>query len=524
VRVRRRFGSGVRQFTQGMFLSDEDAVKAVDGKFLMANLLAGREAIKVTHPDYSFTVIKDIEVRERLTTEEVQVVLSRGGTVEGYVYDVNGRPQPNVTLHFQNRTGSTYSYIAKGVRFATVVTNPDGFYRVAGLPERLCTVVRGQQWLSLGVVGRTVAPVNGKTLKLDLGGAPTVSGQLIIEGMPLGNTKLRLFDSLVQPPGRLFHSNAMTDTAGRFRFMGAPPGQYTIYYEHPERRHEWATIETIEVGRSDLDLGVIPSRVATVSISVTTESQETRSDSLDIHLEEEAKSWAKVGTVTKPERPGDPYTVTHVPPGTYSAVATLSKFVYFRETVHVNAKDEEYGVALRIPEGTASVFGKYSLDSENPLGLWSADKRVSAYIWRHENDTYEIERLPPGKYVVGYSFIGSSLPLIRFTLAEGERKNVNIDSSVTSAIAKAFFKVQIIGDGGLPLPEADVRLTGKSGDVSPLLNSSAGQLFVTEPGEYVLHAVRPGYRERTRRVYLKQNELTGTRRSDSAMIVRLERE
>ena len=97
--------SGTMWRVKDVFVSEDGAVNTMDGEFLLENIPAGFENIKVTHPDYSFTILTDIEVFEGGTTEDVEVVLTSGGTIEGYVYDVEGRPQPNVTLYFQDKSG-----------------------------------------------------------------------------------------------------------------------------------------------------------------------------------------------------------------------------------------------------------------------------------------------------------------------------------------------------------------------------------------------------------------------------------
>ena len=74
--------------------------QTIEGKFLFENLPTGKETIKITHPDYCSAMVNDIEVKEGETTAGVKVVLCKGGTVEGYVYDAKGTPQANVTLYF----------------------------------------------------------------------------------------------------------------------------------------------------------------------------------------------------------------------------------------------------------------------------------------------------------------------------------------------------------------------------------------------------------------------------------------
>jgi hypothetical protein len=134
---------GKSKETSDRFVSEEGAVRTKKGSFLLENLRAGRESIKVTHSDYGSAVVRDIEVVEGKTTEPVEVVLAKGGTVEGYVYDMHGKPQADTKLYFQNSL-SQYSAFGemdeKAWLLATAMTDSKGFYRVEHLPEQMLYV------------------------------------------------------------------------------------------------------------------------------------------------------------------------------------------------------------------------------------------------------------------------------------------------------------------------------------------------------------------------------------------------
>ncbi|GAI61444.1 unnamed protein product, partial [marine sediment metagenome] len=134
--------AGLRTCTKDPFVSEDGAVETVDGVFELKNLAAGNESIKIVHPDYAYSTISDIKVREGRTTEGIEVVLNRGATVEGYVFDAQGQPQPNVTLYFQNDSGYRGITEEKAGRLAMVTTDANGYYRVGGLPDELCYVKR----------------------------------------------------------------------------------------------------------------------------------------------------------------------------------------------------------------------------------------------------------------------------------------------------------------------------------------------------------------------------------------------
>ncbi|HUV65990.1 MAG TPA: sigma-70 family RNA polymerase sigma factor, partial [Sedimentisphaerales bacterium] len=176
--------------TQDMFCSEEGAVETVGGEFTLKNLPAGPETLKAVHPDYTFSVEQNIVVVEGQTTDGVEIVLSKGAVVEGYVYDGDGKPDAGVTLYFQDAGAYGGSDGREESRLGTAITDSNGFYHVPRLPEKMCYVMRKDGWQHLGVVRRTVMPKNGQTVELDFGGSPVLTGAMVIDGLPLADTRV----------------------------------------------------------------------------------------------------------------------------------------------------------------------------------------------------------------------------------------------------------------------------------------------------------------------------------------------
>jgi len=162
-------------------------------------------------------------------------------------------------------------------------------------------------------------------------------------------------------------------------------------------------------------------------------------------------------------------------------------------------------------------------DSRQPLLVWSSDEKVVAAIYSSGDNTYEIKNLPAGEYMIGSYFMRSSAPLMKFSLSKGDSKILDIDTSDWSALQRASLIVQILGANGVPLTAAEVWLQGYSGQIQPLMNTGEGYAFVTEPGEYTLHAVGPGYKEATKKVWLEAGVLTEPRMKESTVLLRLEK-
>ncbi|HEV3301267.1 MAG TPA: M56 family metallopeptidase, partial [Planctomycetaceae bacterium] len=167
-------------------------VRTVHGRFHFDGLTPGNDTFQVVNPDYALALVRNLEVRSR-QQESLTIVMKRGGTVAGHVQDERGRPLAGVSLRFQ-RYRSAFAGERYGSRFASAVTDANGYYEVHHLPEERIHILRDQGARSLGVFHQAVLPLNSQTRTVDFGGRVTVSGQLFVNGLPLASTKLNLTD------------------------------------------------------------------------------------------------------------------------------------------------------------------------------------------------------------------------------------------------------------------------------------------------------------------------------------------
>ncbi|MEZ5978164.1 MAG: carboxypeptidase-like regulatory domain-containing protein [Planctomycetota bacterium] len=87
------------------------AVSDADGRFSLTNLAPGDYQLKIEHPDYTTTIVKDLRIED--TPEPIDFgnfFLRKGGAVNGVVYDENGAPMKNATVTLANTDipGLTY--------------------------------------------------------------------------------------------------------------------------------------------------------------------------------------------------------------------------------------------------------------------------------------------------------------------------------------------------------------------------------------------------------------------------------
>ncbi|MEA3224715.1 MAG: carboxypeptidase-like regulatory domain-containing protein, partial [Planctomycetota bacterium] len=183
----------------------------------------------IDHPDYA-PEIRLIEVEEGYISE-TEIALKKGGTVEGYVYDAQGRRVVDATLYFMAE--NDYSYWKENrARLGSVTTDSNGFYRITNMPERLCYGFRYKPDEHLGVASTAVLPKDGKATRLDFGGAWRTTGRLLQYGKPMANIKVTIRGN---KPGRAtaFNAYAMSDFDGRFTFWGIPSGRRSVCWSIP---------------------------------------------------------------------------------------------------------------------------------------------------------------------------------------------------------------------------------------------------------------------------------------------------
>jgi RNA polymerase sigma factor (sigma-70 family) len=122
---------GATLLTKNAFVNQDGAVETAGGMFRLPHLPPGLETLRVSHPDYAPTIVGEIPVPEGESTDGVQIVLSAGAVVEGYVYDGKGRPLAGETIVFQKT--SPDPRFDEGEQLASVATDSNGFYRVMHL-------------------------------------------------------------------------------------------------------------------------------------------------------------------------------------------------------------------------------------------------------------------------------------------------------------------------------------------------------------------------------------------------------
>ena len=495
---------GVMSSTKDTFTSEDGAVETADGQFKLLNLPTGSEMLKVTHPDYTPSIVENVRVVEG-TTEPVEVVLLQGGTVEGYVYNDKGVPVANEALRFQDSSGHSGSGDEEAGRLGAAVTDSNGFYRVSHLPEKLCYVTRMNEWKTLGVVARAVVPRNGEVVRLDFGGSPIVSGSIVIDGTPLAATRV-LLGPADSPHFGMFKCYAITDEHGAFAFAGAAPGTHGIYYERPQKQNDWLKIVNVTVRNTDIDLGVIPGNATRPFITFNTRGTDSGWTIKQVYLAQGKRIYAApMRTADAPTEKDKPWVISNVEPGQYTLMMYQDYSIQWRREIELEPGRNEWRISLDVPTFSANLSGRLIGDKAQSASLWREHKDVIAGILPTGDGVYAVENLPAGRYFVGdaLSLLYDLPPIAEFTLAEGESKTLDLDLSARPKTAVTTVTVQVVDETGSLQNDADVRLAGPLGVIEPAQSASLGYIFLTTPGDQVLRVEAPGYKPVSRSVTIK---------------------
>jgi RNA polymerase sigma factor (sigma-70 family) len=491
--------------TSNVFSNQQDAVETVNGDFTIQNLPAGMETLKITHPDYTFNIIEDIEIIEGQTTPKIQIVLIKGATVEGYVYDVDGKPEEGVILFFQDAFAySDFGNEDKG-RYGIAVTDSKGFYRVSHLPEKMCYVRRKDEWNAMGVMLRAVVPDKDKIIKLDFGGKLILSGTAVIDEIPLSEVKIQL-GSVESPYIGNYCSKTRTDLDGNFIFRGVIEGKYAIYYENPDKRNDWIKLSNVEIQQEDIDVGVIPGNLSELVLTINQSSFGDKRVIAQLYLSNPEKVFGQpLYTSTSKNQEQGQWFFKGVEPGEYVLNIQFSDNIQIRQNILLSESETEWSIELDPPKWTSSVSGTVIGDASQGVALWQENKSVITVIQPDSKGTFKIENLPSGKYIVGstMSLLNGTEGISQFELHDNEHFTLDIDLSEKKPDEMGFLQVQVIDDQGKPRLDVDIQLKKDGKMTKPLQSTQIGHMFITVPGDYILSVEADGFKAVEKPITLK---------------------
>ena len=356
---------------------------------------------------------------------------------------------------------------------------------------------------SFGVVRRAIVPQKGQLYTLDMGQGTQVMGMLVVDGQALANQRILLADP-EHPSTGTFQCYAQTDSVGSFVFRGVPVGRYAVYYPQGTGLPTWIRAASAQVNQEDIDLGVIPAALSTVTVELTS-SVPLSSDEWTVWLQQ---GWSLLGSpVGQAAQTGNGRAVLrNVPLGQFSLVARNGQGRHVRQLIEVTVPGTDLDIAMAIPAGNTSLRGSIRADSVPSLLLFNEDASLIIRIDTAQT-SYAITGLPAGHYYLSNSVFTQSVPLETFDLAAGQQRILDIDTSNWLSLGQGLLSVEVLTDQGHPLGDADTWLETPAGPIRPLYRSPQEYVFTAPVGEYTLHVTHAGFAPHRSQVEIVANDI-----------------
>jgi hypothetical protein len=204
-------------------------------------------------------------------------------------------------------------------------------------------------------------------------------------------------------------------------------------------------------------------------------------------------------------------------------VAKRPDYVQFRQTLTFDAKQGVMELSLDIPRCTASISGTLANNPMETMQFCSSDHKVTGYLIPSPEGNYRLEHLPAGEYRIGGLYTINTAPAAQFSLLENESKIIDIDTSAWSFVNKGALHTQVVDNREEPIIDAKLWLQRGDERIMPYKETTEGQFFVADPGEYTLNIDCPGHERISKAVTLQGKDLMAGGSRRGTMIVRVDR-
>lgn len=480
-----------RNTSEPLFVSEEGAVTTGKaGLFILENIAPGTETLKVSHPDYTYTLVPNIEVEQGQQSDLGEVVLNNGGVIEGIVYDSQGKPQRDVTLYAQNH----YGYSTSETRYATAVTDPNGYFRMENLPKTLCYIVRPRAYEKTGLVSRAVIPTNDKITRLDFGGSPVIKGQIIIDGQPLKHNRIILTHGQSSSYG-LYRSHADTDDNGRFEISAGLPGTYALTYNQKSEHFTSNPIKllNVAVGSNDIDLGIIPGNERLLNIQIETSDEQFESMKFFYLRQDNPVNGPCVFWKDAPGQSKMPLSISIPEPGLYYAIIRHGdSWKEYRYPIEISEDQEMTDIQIPFQAGAVTITGKLP-DQVNHVWFTSQDQGISGLLYndKKKQGMFKVDGLFPGTYYLSPKWPNYN-DSIQVEIPSTDEYRLNLDLTTLQQKLKERISIHVFDQHGLPVENANIWIEGDKMSLLPALRGYYSSIFYLPGGEHMIHAEKDG--------------------------------
>ena len=201
------------------------AATDAEGRFTIDGLEAGAMTLEVTARGFLPAQRAGIQVREGEEAAGIEVVLDRGAVVSGRVLDASGLAVDGARLSVVEQGAAGPMRFGRGL----VISGGDGSYRLEGVEPGQRSVAAEHEDYPRAVRDLEVRPGDNR-LDIRLGRGVEVEGLVLdVAGRPVEGAAVELVAAGSFRGG----SQATSDAAGAFRFVGVAPGAYRLQGRKP---------------------------------------------------------------------------------------------------------------------------------------------------------------------------------------------------------------------------------------------------------------------------------------------------
>lgn len=364
----------------------QGATSDAEGRFLFEDQEPGRISLGAVASGFQEAKLDDLEIPAGADLEGVELTLPAGAIVEGRVLAPDGRPAIGATVR-------PVTEMPELVRIGGSGTDGNGYYRLEGLePGPLSVEATHDEYPR--VVRDLEAREGINRLDLAFEGGQPVSGRVVsVEGAPVAQAAVRLAQA-----GRTWGGpETVTQGDGRFVLGGVQDGEYSL----------WVDSEGFAPSAGEVEIEVAGAPVEGLEVRLDPGGAITgRVTGLDPEQFRNVRVSAQ-GAAFRGLRQSDVdfegrYRVEHLPPGSYSVVATLAdsgRRAKGQATLEAGAPeirlDLQFGQGLtlsgRTVQGEAPIVGA-------TVFAEGTDSDHSGWSQTDLEGRFSIEGLEPGGY------------------------------------------------------------------------------------------------------------------------------
>ncbi|GAB1765757.1 carboxypeptidase regulatory-like domain-containing protein [Priestia megaterium] len=447
-----------------------------DGSFNVIDLTPGTYLIQVTAPNYA-TGVASVNVRANTTTSVSVLLTPNPATVTGQVVNsVTSAPLTGVIITVTD---------ANGIIVGNAISDLNGQFIIRNLPPNTVIVTATATQPGFGSASTSVPlgpGANGNVLLSLPPQAGSVTGTVrnAQTADPLQGATIQIFDFT-----RGLVATVVTDQNGQYRADNLAPGTYRVIASN---QNFGSLVQETDVAVNEvttLNFNLFPNPG---SVEGTVFNQQTGQPLGSVSIV--VRQFSPAGPViANSSTNGDgTFTIPHLPPGTYTIIATLPNFGIQAASTQVFS-NQTAAVQLALPPNPGTVQGVVtSAETGEPLfntlvRVVNTDNVVVGIVQTDINGRYSVQNLAPGTYTLIIVNPDFQRQTVGFAIASGQTTTINVPlQSNPGSIVGIVTSAQT----GLPLVGATVQIFPSQGLIS------IGNTVTDENGQYRFISIQPG--------------------------------